>query len=128
MRPFMILTLYLSLLAPTFSIAQQKKPCDASPRWLLVTVVQSAMWIKNISKGDKPQYSDNERLELVDRCEGDVFSIQHHSGPEKGVAAEIRQVTIRDGETIAWVRFWVKESLRDICRAMRDCGDSTSGP
>ncbi|MDE0293896.1 MAG: hypothetical protein OXI93_06870, partial [Bryobacterales bacterium] len=87
----MILTLYLSLLAPTFSIAQQKKPCDASPRWLLVTVVQSAMWIKNISKGDKPQYSDNERLELVDRCEGDVFSIQHHSGPEKGVAAEIRQ-------------------------------------
>lgn len=129
MRPFMILTLCLALLAPTFSSAQQDKSCDASPRWLLVTVVRSASWFKTTSKVEEADYSGEEKLWLVDRCGDDLFNITSYSGPEKGIATEIMSMTTsHDGEALAWTRLSVKESLHDICRAMRDCGDATSKP
>ena len=116
------------MLAPTSAIAQQDESCDANPRWLLVTVVRSAGRLPG--EDEKTQYSGEERLELVDRCAGDSFGISEHQGESEDIESEIwwtivSQVT---GETMAWTKIWVKESLHDICRAVRDCADATSRP
>ena len=53
MRTFTALIFCLYVLAPTFSLARgdKEEPCDANPRWLLVTVLEAEHYKKK--KGEK---------------------------------------------------------------------------
>ena len=130
MRIFTVLIFCLYMLVPTFAIAQQDESCDANPRWLLVTVVQSEVWMKpnnekKVELVDQlSDYSSGERLQLVDRCYGDTFDISHYSGSKENIAAEINWAFYSSTQELkSWYRIWVKESLQDICQAMQDCAD-----
>ena len=130
MRTFTALICCLYMLAPTSAIAQQGESCDANPRWLLVTVVRGEFWMKPESGDTKTEHFNEERLQLVDRCHADIFTVLHYRDEDENIAAEIRWAYMSDktGEVSSWSKIWVKESLQDICRVMRDCEDATSRP
>ena len=121
-------------LAPAFA----EEPCDANPRWLLVMVVKQESWWKPVNKEnselervDALSYRlDKERLELVDRCENKFVSIRiDHDDSEKNAETKITQYR-QSWQKKEWVlestyTIWIKESLHDLCRAMRDCADAT---
>ena len=89
MRTFTALICCLYMLVPTSAIAQQDESCDANPRWLLVTVVRGEFWLKPQSGDTKAEHFNEERLQLVDRCQADIFTISHYRGTDENIATEI---------------------------------------
>ena len=135
MRTFIAFACCLFLIAPATAIAQKEKSCDASPRWLLVTVVAQKYWIKSDETDQLEPFpagtSTDEHLKLLDRCGVKVFSDYQGSSKYPGdsddnVATEITDHTQSNGKTMGFGIFWVKESLQEICAAVRDCADATS--
>ena len=135
MRTFIAFACCLFLIAPATAIAQKEKSCDASPRWLLVTVVAQKHWI-NSDETDQlepvPVFTrTDEHLKLLDRCGVKVFSDytinQEYPGDsDDNVATEITDLTQSNGKATSLGILWVKESLQEICAAVRDCADATS--
>ncbi len=140
MRTFITLITCLYILAPTFAIAQKDESCDANPRWLLVTVLAEETWSRSDEKDQLervPEFTHTEeRLKLLDRCEIEIFSayrklpgsLEYPGASDDAVATTITDYTQANGKTERLTQLWVKESLQDICRAMRDCEDTTSRP
>ena len=138
MRTFIAFACCLFLIAPATAIAQKEKSCDASPRWLLVTVVAQKVWIKSDETDQLEPFQaltrTDEHLNLLDRCGVKVFSdYTIHQGSSKypgdsddNVATEITDHTQSNGKTTSLEILWVKESLQEICAAVRDCADATS--
>ncbi len=135
MRTFTTLICCLYMLAPTFAIAQQDESCDANPRWLLVTVLQSGFWMEDeegVLKRFPPNDNDQDdsypegKLWLVDRCE-DVDIHSHTGEPNAPSTTRINISTFSDRGILESVtRLWVKESITEICSSVRDCADATS--
>ena len=125
MRTFTALIFCLYMLVPTFAIAQQDESCDANPRWLLVTVLAAA---DNFVDEKAKEVARAEHLRHVDRCIINSISTAT-DGSDPRISSEILMVFNSEPvEESLWVRLWLKESLQDICRAMRDCEDTTSRP
>ena len=105
---------------------------------MLVTVVAQKHWIKSDEKDQLEPVPvltrTDEHLKLLDRCGVKVFSdYTIHQGSSKypgdsddNVATEITDHTQSNGKTMGFGIFWVKESLQEICAAVRDCADATS--
>ena len=158
----------------TLAWAEKVKPCDAKPRWLLVTVLAAEIRLAGLptKQGQRirlprtPRIYPKGRLWLLDRCKTRALrnpvirlDMDAYPGDRTAEAAgEDRQLGIpqealtlitilsrdtffrtpgvrefareRGGEggsnPVQVERLWVKESLRDLCRAMKDCGDATS--
>ena len=73
-----------------------------------------------------------ERLALLDRCEIYLFSayrptLRAYPGSNEAAVATIATTSTRaNGKIVGLTEHWVKESLQDICRVMKDCEDTTN--
>ena len=124
----------LALLAVLFTgLVQAEKPCDADPRYLLVTGVAAHTWLRN-DETDKlemrPELSwTTPRLLLLDRCNNiNFFNASHPSVdfPDEKIAKSQAHIAVyNDGKILARTNTRIKESMSDICRVMKDCGDAT---
>ena len=109
-----VVALAVVALAPVHVVAQDA-PCDADPRWLLVTLLENRI-----------TYESGEHLDaalgqqVLDRCE--IVSIKQ----ENPISEPIRStIMIRPhGDILLW-EMTARESPQDICAAVRDCGDAT---
>ena len=101
----------------------QQEECAASPRWLVVTVVYG----HRISE-------DGERFELpngvdaIDRCKAAQMSELDADSQDPGRqwvwnAGARTQLSNRRGHPV-W-RYYVKETLQEICAALEDCRNAT---
>ncbi len=120
--PYKALLTLLLLTLPSLASAQEET-CDAKPRWLLVTVVQDR---DNIGGETKTATWPEGELRLVDRCQADHFSVTSASKQDPGLTLISKFYTDSKGKISTFVDLWVKESLHDICLAMRDCADATA--
>ena len=125
----------LALLAVLFTgLVQAERPCDADPRYLLVTVVAENIWFGNEETGKlekRPDLSWTKppRPVLLDRCD-DVNFYNATSPSPQFPSDQIGQsegtVLQYEGSEVKSMRIMrIKESLSDICRVMEDCGDAT---
>ena len=121
------LLLALALASFALPIAAQT-PCDADPRWIVVTVVRSE-WT-NADGQRNVALTDIVLGELLfDRCEGQEVTMGEPREREQatqslslGVAQTRIVVRLGSGERLT---YYVLESLHDICAAVDDCGDAT---
>ena len=115
------------LLLATSAVLPQSESCDANPRWLLVTVVRADSWL--VAASDGLHTYDRERLELVDLCDYDDFSFDdtRFDGRTDSTLITLMDFSVNQELTFR-KRLWVKESLQDICRVMKDCEDTTNQP
>ena len=114
-------------------LVQAEKHCDADPRYLLVTVLAEHTWIRNIET-DKLEKESNfssatPRPVLLDRCDNiDFVNASNPSVyfPDERIAKSEVSEYVSEGRKIkTWKLMRVKESLSDLCRVMKDCGDAT---
>lgn len=112
---------------------QAEKSCDADPRYLLVTVTGRQLLFKNAktTKFEEVKLPEKftKRIELLDRCDGYTFS--HTPYPTKEFENDdmgnttATKLTYEDGGAHSIERLRIRESLSDLCRAMKDCVDAT---
>lgn len=126
------------LLLATSAVLPQSESCDANPRWLLVTVLAEETWLRSEEKDQLeriPAFTHTEeRLKLLDRCEIEIFSayrklpgtLEYPGASDGAVATTITDYIQANGKTESMNHLWVKESLQDICRVMKDCEDTTN--
>ena len=121
------LLLALALASFALPIAAQT-PCDADPRWIVVTVVRFE-WT-NADGQRNVALTDIVLGELLfDRCEGQEVTMDEPREREQatqslslGVAQTRIVVRLGSGDRLT---YYVLESLHDICAAVDDCGDAT---
>ena len=110
MRLLLIVGGVVALSAPAVA---QDAPCDARPRWLVVTVVAGVF---------EPNEGEDDVVvslgaRIVDRCF--IGSVSELS--DEGPAKSFLRLRFRNGEeTIA-----VAETVQQICAAVDDCADAT---
>ncbi len=122
-----------ALLAVLFTgLVQAEKPCDADPRYLLVTVVAQHVWYENLESKKfelRPEMSSNKpRPVLLDRCENIRFynaNIPSQQFPDDKVSQSEATVLRKLNKSQSMKIIRIKESMSDICRVMKDCGDAT---
>ena len=132
---FVWLLLYLS----TPAIARRGESCDAKPRYILVTVLELDYFARSKSKDGsglrKHEAASGKipsgRLQMIDRCGDGIIQMSNNNGigPGKGKPGKsiIEDSLYSDGGEIrTLIRYFVKESMADLCRAMNDCADATS--
>ena len=111
-------------------------PCDAKPRYILVTVLELDFYTRSQSKDGSGLVKHeaisgkipNGRLQMIDRCGNGVIQMSDNNGigPGKGKPGK---AIIEDflysegGEIRTLLRYFVKESMADLCRAMKDCSE-----
>ena len=123
-----------ALLAVLFTgLVQAEKPCDADPRYLLVTAVAERSWYRNKESGEMEERTgaswSKPRPILLDRCENIKFSNAYHPSPyfpDEKIAQSGADVFGYEGSQLKSMRkIRIKESMSDICWVMKDCGDAT---
>ena len=130
---------WLLLCLSTPAIAQRGESCDAKPRWLLVTVLELDYYTPSKSKDGsglrKHEAASgkipNGRLQMIDRCGNGIIQMSDNNGigpgeGKPGKAIIEHSLYSEGGEITTLVRYFVKESMADLCRAMKDCADATS--
>ena len=112
-----VLVLAAVVLEP-IPVVAQNAPCDADPRWMVVTVVQAEA-IDHESNSVRT-FDHLAGLRILDRCR--IVHIAELVGNESAAAQiQMRHDAISDTTQL----LLVKEPVQDICMAMRDCGDAT---
>ena len=109
------LVLATVVLEPVQVVAQEA-PCDADPRWLLVTLIENR--IRNTGTGEHLGLAVGQQI--LDRCRIERII-------QKNPIAEPPRSTIMmrtNDDSSVW-EMTATESPQDICRAVRDCGDAT---
>ena len=113
--------------------AHAQESCDAKPRWLLVTVLETDWYARSEDddgKFDRKGYplsgkTPDGSLNMIDRCSGTVL-MSINPSPESKPGKTLLTVLHYEGpRPSGQIQYWVKESLQDLCRAMKDCGDAT---
>ena len=128
MRALIVVVSFLvaSLLPHSIAVAQER-PCDARPRWLVVTVIAGY----TLSKSEEPVAWESLGARAVDRCDiYEMFEIDHldqrlarGSGREfKGPKTTLRLYAASPSHTY---ELTISESVHDICAAVEDCADAT---
>ena len=105
----------LTVTLKSVPVVAQDSPCDADPRWLLVTVIESRIYR---ATGEHVDLAVGQQL--LDRCgiEGIVQTNPISEPPRSTI------VMRTDSDSARW-EITARESPQDICRALRDCGDAT---
>ena len=108
-------------------LPRKKLRALASPRFLLVTVVQA--WVSDIdgSADDDTLFAIPPGPHILDRCGGRTrmrFS-DVRIYPQLPDIPGARTYIRLDADTL-WSQYFVEESLHDICRALADCADATA--
>ena len=130
---------WLLLCLSTPAIAQRGESCDAKPRYILVTVLELDFYTRSQSKDGSGLVKHeaisgkipNGRLQMIDRCGNGVIQMSDNNGIGSGKGKPGKAI-IEDflysegGEIRTLLRYFVKESMADLCRAMKDCSDATS--
>ena len=110
------------MVACAWPVAAQEASCDADPRWLAVTVLQSRMSHDGKEAqlaGGQPFRDFNLGVQMLDRCVGDLQIGSTEGGTVLGVQTS---VVIQQGTTTTV--YYVRESVQDICAAVSDCADA----
>ena len=110
------------------------EPCDSKPRWLLVTVLERNYYHEPKDGGAWEQdgtlssQTPKGELAMIDRCGswGRPISMIKNRTPTKPGKTLIVESHDVDGESKGATHYFIKESLTDLCRAMKDCADATS--
>ena len=104
------------------------EPCDARPRWLVVTIVRLD-WYSQRGDGEglekqEPLSGDvvgGGRSEMLDRCNGTWLISDKTSFEEHPIQSEI-SINAPDSTLV----YGVVESVQEICAVLDDCGNATS--
>ena len=115
--------LAVAVLDPIWIVAQDA-PCDAEPRYRVVTGVGS----DTVREGQVDEFfkDADKGAFMLDRCD---YARVEFSGPSHGDRpdlADVMQATIivnRNRDTLTL--YHVRESLHDICAVLADCADAT---
>ena len=117
---------------PVFAQSSGEAPgkgCNANPRWILVTVVDREYYTKEdgiLKKTEVLSWSSPKGdFVLVDRCEvtsiTSIYDARRRGFSKDAIKYKSEIYTDSGGLEV----FRVKESLQDLCRAMKDCVDAT---
>ena len=108
-------------------VAAQETACTASPRFLLVTVLQARVSDIDGSADDDTLYAIPPGPHILDRCGGRTrmrfFDVRIY--PQLADIPGARTYIRLDADTLG-TQYFVEESLHDICRALADCADATA--
>ena len=122
MAKVLILACFLCLSVP----AAAQDDCNAHPRWLVVTVVYG-----NLVLGDGQSFEVSTGVQTLDRCEFAYSMSDVNSSSENPLQRRVWSLGARAeivGSDYPRVnRYYVKETVHDICAAVDDCADATAG-
>ena len=113
-----VFVLFVIIVLASTAATAQDGLCDAEPRWLVVTQTGYSTLIAE--PGGRPvseRTESEDKLFLLDRC----TIVEIWSTDDGGSSARVRI----DLDAIQVYVVHMKESLSELCRAMRDCGDAT---
>ena len=105
--------------------------CEATPRWLIVTVVGTEIINTEMQREGEPVTALNGIM-VLDRCSGGdwpvTFSeyISNLPGGRAQAQIWVRRDDDAFGEDAGWWVYYVRESVHDICSVLEDCGDASS--
>ena len=107
-------------LDPALVLAQEP-PCDARPRWLVVTVTSISLTMAGTDSTDPvARELDFYGKQIFDRCEIEISGYENsESGEHRG------SVISRNDQYGALELSRVKESVQEICAVLDDCADAT---
>ena len=117
----------LALPPAALSFGDSAKPCTASQRYVLVTVLEhTTERLSGDTLAADPEMSGSwpdGKLTLLDRCaDGGLSAFALPSG-KSFMTSMVMSI---DGQILVNRRWIIKESLVDICRAVSDCADATA--
>ena len=107
------------------TVEAQDKPCDARPRWLVVTVVRSDLYVRAEDdagwKKSEVFSKDEMGAQMLDRCVGSWSGVG-----ESDAEPPIQSVFSVQGADSVFT-YYLAETVQEICAVLDDCGDATTG-
>ena len=106
------------------TVEAQDKPCDARPRWLVVTVVRGDLYVRaeDDAGWEKSEvFSKETGAQMLDRC------VASWSGIEESDAEPPIQSVFSVQGADSFFTYYVAETVQEICAVLDDCGDATTG-
>ena len=127
-----LLTLTALLLLTVPVHAQEGGSCTANPRWILATVLEVETILLNVKTGklEKVHVLSRKipegRLQMFDRCSpNQILDMSVNRVSDTGAKSHIEVTTWKGQEMTGIANYFIKETLNDLCHAMRDCADAT---
>ena len=120
-----LLVAALVMAALAFPLVAQE-PCDADPRWLVVTVAGVRMIDSELQPiGDEEPTEMISGVTVLDRCGRGTLTIHEDEGELRDLGRGRANIWTRhEGIDGYWI-YYVRESVHDVCAVLADCVDAT---
>ena len=124
MRTAVIVFIAVGVWLPGLAHAQDSV-CDAEPRYLVVTVVGSDA----VREGERDEFFTDADVGayMLDRCRTSQSQpfLTFPASERPDLADEAQASFMINWDADSFIRYYVRESLHEICAVLADCADAT---